>query len=108
MEPTRGAKITMYEPRRPTPESIEAALKKYDTGRTDATPADGSDSQTFINLVSKNDRLKQEIFSAIKFLIDIDKPVEITRLNLLVFKINELCSVFFWVGWHARGAVEET
>src|SRR5690349_1189282 len=105
MEPARGPKITMYEPRRPTPESIEAALKKYDTRRTDATPADGSDSQTFINLVSKNDRLKQEILSAIKFLIATDKPVEITGLTLLVLKITEWCSVFFWVGWHARGAI---
>jgi len=25
----------------------------------------------------------------------------------LMFQVGMLCDMFFWVGWHARGAVEE-
>ena len=98
----------MNEAKTPTLESIEAALKTYDANRAQKAAAVDKDSQAFIKLVGNNERLKREIFNVIKFLIDIDVPLELTCLNLVIFKFNELCEVFFWVGWHARGAAEQS
>jgi hypothetical protein len=99
----------MNEPLQPTAEAIEAALSAFDADRSTRMLSD--DSQVFTRLMSSNPRLQAEIVSAIKFVTDIEVPDELksefTEADMLIYKVNALCDMFFWVGWHSRGAVED-
>lgn len=93
----------MKKPVRPTAEAIEAAISAYDSQHDD-----GSD---FIRIMSSNDRLEAEIYGAAEFVRDLDLPAELTAQltpeDVRFFKVNMLCDLFFWIGWHSRGTVEE-
>jgi hypothetical protein len=99
----------MNEPLRPTQEAIEAALSAYDADRSNGMLND--ESQAFIKLMCSNDRLRAEITGAVKSVTDIEVPDELksefTEIEMLILRVNALCDMFFWVGWHSRGAVEE-
>jgi hypothetical protein len=94
---------------RPTAEAIEAALSAYDSGHQEGTVYD--DGLEFIKIMSSNDRLKAEIHGVADFVAEIDLPLELefdlTPEFVRLFKVNMLCDMFFWVGWHCRGAIEE-
>jgi len=32
---------------------------------------------------------------------------EFTAEEIRLYKVNMLCDMFFWVGWHARGAIDD-
>jgi hypothetical protein len=94
---------------RPTAEAIEAALSAYDSQHQEGTAFD--DGLEFIKIMSSNDRLKAEIHGVADFVAEIDLPLEsefdLTPEVVRLFKVNMLCDMFFWVGWHCRGALEE-
>jgi hypothetical protein len=106
----------MNEAKRPTPEAIEAALSAYEPIADESTGELSEDTRTFINLMFQNDRLRLElmgIFNAIGCPEGSD-PNDWQKLALeghvnptLMQKITFLCDMFFWIGWHSRGAVEE-
>jgi hypothetical protein len=99
----------MNEPLRPTAEAIEAALSAYDAQRPDGSM--NEEAVTFMTIMSSNERLRAEIAGAADFVADDDLPEELkgefTPEHLRLYKVNMLCDMFFWVGWHARGAIEE-
>jgi len=98
----------MNEPLYPTPEAIEAALSAYDAQRPDGFLND--EGKLFMEIMASNERLRAEIHRAAEFLKELDVPPEIaefTAENIRLYKVNMLCDMFFWVGWHARGAIED-
>ena len=100
----------MKKPLRPTAEAIEAALSAYDSQHQEEEVV-GDDALEFIKIMSSNDRLKAEIHGVADFVAEVDLPleldVELTPEVVRLFKVNMLCDMFFWVGWHSRGAIEE-
>lgn len=94
---------------RPTAEAIEAALSAYDSQHEEGAVQD--DGLEFIKIVSTNDRLKAEIHGVADFVTENDLSAELdaelTPEVVRLFKVNLLCDMFFWVGWHSRGAIEE-
>ena len=51
-----------------------------------------------------------EIHCAAEFLQELDvhpEMSEVTAEDIRLVKVNMLCDMFFWVGWHARGAIED-
>jgi hypothetical protein len=100
---------TMDEPLRPTADAIEAALSAYDTRHDDGSP--NEDCLEFIKLMCSNERLKHEIHAAAAFVGELDLPAELhgefDPEVVRLYKVNMLCDMFFWVGWYARGAMEQ-
>ena len=106
----------MNEIKRPTVEAIEAALSAYKPIVDDESLEFGEDTKTFLNLVFQNDRLRMEMIG-IAAAIGAPKGEDPTdwqaltksgHLNAeLMRDIYLLCDMFFWIGWHARGAMED-
>ena len=99
----------MDKPVRPTAEAIEAALSAYDSQHQEGTAFD--DGLEFIKIMSSNDRLKAEIHGVADFVTEDDLSAELdaelTPEFVRLCKVNLLCDMFFWVGWHSRGAIED-
>ena len=99
----------MNKPVFPTAEAIEAALSAYDSQHQEGAFQD--DGLEFMEIMSSNDRLKAEIHGVADFVTDNDLPAELeaefTPEVVRLCKVNLLCDMFFWVGWHSRGAIEE-
>jgi len=98
----------MNESVRPIVEAIEAALSAYDSQRHERTL--DSARLEFIRIMLSNDRLKTSILSSVDFASRLDLPAELEAELLEIvrsYKVNRLCHMFFWVGWHSRGAIAE-
>ena len=98
----------MNEPLYPTPEAIEAALSAYDAQRPDGSLSD--EAQLFMEIMVSNERLRAEIHRAAEFVGELNVPPEMTEFTaeeIRLYKVNLLCDMFFWVGWHARGAIDD-
>src|SRR5262249_10213267 len=102
-----------------TRESVEAALSAYH-GEPDAAAGDLSEEmRVFADIVAESDSLKAELIGLAGALLT-DTPAsdfnlaEVQRLarsgELSAARLSKLaavCARFFFVGWHARGAVAE-
>lgn len=101
----------MNEPAMPTAETIEAALSAYNADHPNGI-SDTGDFETFMRIMGSNKRLRAELDGALTFVTDIKVPpemqAEFTEIDMVKFKIASLSNLFFWVGWHARGAVEDS
>jgi hypothetical protein len=98
----------MNEPLYPTAEAIEAALSDYDAQRPDGSLND--EGELFMEIMASNERLRAEIHRAAEFVGELDVPPEMTEFTaeeIRLYKVNMLCDMFFWVGWHARGAIDD-
>jgi hypothetical protein len=97
------------EPLRPTADVIEAAFSAYDAHHAYGSP--NEDGLEFIEIMCSNERLKAEIHAAAEFVGALDLPVELhgefDPEVIRLYKVNMLCDMFFWVGWYARGAMEQ-
>jgi|SoiMetStandDraft_5_1073268.scaffolds.fasta_scaffold195470_1 hypothetical protein len=105
----------MNEIKRPTAGAIEAALSAYRPIVDDESLEFGEDTRTFMNLVFQNDRLRMEMIGIAAAIgapegqdpSDWQALAKSGHLNAeLMRNIYLLCDMFFWVGWHARGAME--
>jgi hypothetical protein len=101
--------LGMNKPLRPTAEAIEAAFSAYDSQHEEGTVHD--DGLEFIKIMLSSDRLNAEIHGVADFVRELDLPADFTAQltpeDVRFFKVNMLCDLFFWIGWHSRGAVEE-
>jgi hypothetical protein len=106
----------MNEIKRPTANAIEAALSAYQPIVDEETLEFGEDTTLFLNLVNQNDRLKGEMIGIAAALSvpegkdyrDWQALAKSGHLNpTLMRNVQLLCDMFFWVGWYARGAVDE-
>ena len=103
--------------KRPTAESIEAAISALEPPLDVEADVLSDDTQTFVNLMFNNERLRLElvaVFNAIGCCPEDSDPTDWRGLAKaghvnpnLMRKVTLLCNMFFWVGWHTRGAVEE-
>ncbi len=83
-----------------TAEVIEAAFSAHGTALAEAADIN-KDSELFITLVCSREQLRTEIDDSLKFLVEAESLGD-ARERLLL-----LCDIFFWIGWHARGAIED-
>ena len=106
----------MNKAKRPTLEAVEAALSAYKPIADETTGELSEDTRTFVNLMVQNERLRHELIgtAAMVGCPEGSDPMDWQRLGLaghlnanLMHKIMMLCDMFFWVGWHARGAIDE-
>jgi hypothetical protein len=99
----------MDKPIRPTAEAIEAALSAYDSQHQEGDVQD--DGLEFIKIMLSNERLRAEIHGVADFVteneLSAELEAELTPEVVRLWKVNLLCDMFFWVGWHCRGAIEE-
>lgn len=105
----------MDEMKRPTAEAVEAALSAYELP-DEETGELSQDQQTFLTIVYNNETLKREMIQSAVFISGVEVPDSMDWQALarsgilneqLMLKVHMLCDLFFWVGWHARGAVED-
>jgi hypothetical protein len=99
-----------------TPEAIEAALSAYEPIANEETGELSEDTQAFLDLMLNNERLRLELSSVQNAIgcpegfdpLDWQGLAKAGHVNpQLMQKVTMLCDMFFWVGWHARGAVDE-
>jgi hypothetical protein len=102
-----------------TPEAIEAALSAYHS--EPGPPAGQLSDQTriFANIVAESDELKGALLGIAGALrtdaqredFDLREVQRLGRFGKLndefLLKVAALCEQFFWVGWHARGAIDD-
>lgn len=95
---------------RPTAEVIEAALRAYESRHQEGTPDD--DSLDFIRITWRNEQLKAKLLGAVDFVTKIDLPAGVQASFspevIQLYKMNMLFHMFFSIGWHSRGALEQT
>src|SRR5437016_1371089 len=90
----------MADFRRLTAEMIEAALSAHESAiLTDKDISD--ETEYFLNLVGTSDRLKTEISDSVALITEPESD-ECNRR----FRIALVCDIFFWAGWHGRGAID--
>ena len=106
----------MNEIKRPTLESIEAALSAYEPIADDRTGEFSDDTKTFLNFVFQNERLRLEFLGIVNAVgcpegfdpSDWQGLAKAGYVNPeLMQKVMTVMDMFFWIGWHARGAIEE-
>ena len=102
----------MNDYKRPTEEAIEAALSAYEAQKT--TGKLSEDTRTLTDLIWQNERLRKFHISPNAILCpkgsdpnDWQKLLAKENAGLLFVRVLMACDMFFWVGWHARGAVED-
>lgn len=110
------------EPKKPTLAAIEAALSEYNnTPAVDPTTDELSeDAKQFWTILQQSEELQGTLIGLAGGLASEDIPAgefdfshvqelaESGKLNAeFMFKISMVCEQFFWVGWHARGAIED-
>ena len=112
----------MNDSKKPTLAAIEAALSAYrrTTSLDPATDELSDDVKLFWTILQKSDELQSTVMALAAELVsdrdldefDLEHVQELMASGKLsddlMFKIGMMCEQFFWIGWHARGAMDDT
>ena len=80
---------------------IEAGVSAYSSALHD-TGEISEDTLSFLKLVAESDRLRAEIDRFIELMMEPESDD-----NKREVRVGLICDLFFWTGWHARGAIED-
>jgi hypothetical protein len=112
----------MNDSKRPTLAAMEAALSAYRRTPSVDPATDGlsDDVKLFWTILQKSDELQSTVMAFAAELVsdrdldefDLEHVQELMASGKLsddlMFKIGVMCEQFFWFGWHARGAMDDS